>query len=217
MSVKPFKWDNAEWAIVENKYGKLLSYNLERYHNGYMNLSYQGYITEMLESGKYEIFIDVGAYIGLFSQIASYHCQKVVAYEAHPFYYGILLFNMRYFHNVDCRYKFVSVEGEIPKIDDDVKGLVVFDEGISYNIEVVSLDTESGCGIHFSTLIKLDVEGSEIDVLEGSKKLLKNSNIHWIIDVHTNRGIVPQDVLEYFPNRKITMISQKVIKVDGLE
>lgn len=217
MSVKPFEWDNAEWAIVENKYGKLLTYNLPRFNKGYANLKYQGYIAEMLKNGNYDIFIDAGAYIGLFSQIASLYCERVIAYEAHPFYYGILLFNMRFNWNVDCRYKFLSVEGKKPKMDLDVKGLVVSDSEMPYNIEVVSLDDESGFVIPTYMLIKLDVEGHEIDVLNGSEKLLTKPYVHWIIDVHTNRGITPEAVLMYFPSRKITMISPKVIKVEGLE
>lgn len=220
MSVEPFKWDNAEWAIVTNKYGKLLSYNLPRFNRGYANLKYQGYIAEMLESDFYSTFVDVGAFIGLFSLIASYHCRRVVAYEAHPFYFGILLYNMRKRH-VECRYRFVSNfnilgEYQIPKMTDDVKGLIVVNEGTPYNIEAVTLDSEYGFGVPETVLIKLDVEGNELNVLKGSKKILQKPYVHWIIDVHTHRGVRPKDVLDYFLDRKITMISPKIIKVEGL-
>ena len=221
MSVEKFEWDNAEWAIIKNRYGELLSYNLPRYNKSYSTCRYQGYITEMLETKKYEVFVDIGAYIGLFSLIASYHCRRVVAYEAHPFYFGILLYNMRRRH-VECRYRFVSDyslfgEYQIPKMTDDVKGLIVADEGDPYNIKVVTLDSEYGFGIPDICLIKLDVEGNELNVLKGSKEILKKHYVHWIIDVHTNRGITSEEVLKYFPKRKITMISPKVIKVEGLK
>ena len=221
MSVEPFEWDNAEWAIVTNKYGKLLTYNLPRYNRSYASCGYQGYITEMLESDTYLTFVDVGAFIGLFSLIASYHCRRVVAYEAHPFYFGVLLYNMRRRH-VECKYRFVSdfdvlQNYQIPKMTDDVKGLIITNEGTPYNIKGVTLDSEYGFGIPDMCLIKLDVEGNELNVLKGSKNILKKSYVHWIIDVHTNRGITPEEVLKYFPNRKITMISPKVIKVEGLE
>ncbi len=217
MSVEPFEWDNAEWAIIENKYGKLLTYNLPRYNVGYASLDYQSYITEMIESKKYHTFIDGGAYIGLFSQIASHYCHKVVAYEAHPFYFGILLFNTRFYDNIKCRYKYLSNNNRhfLPKIDDGVKGLVTSNSKYVYNIDDTSLDAEWNGGIPTSTLIKLDVEGSEIDVLEGSEYILRKPYVHWIIDVHTNRGITSESILEYFPGRKITMISPKVIKVEG--
>ena len=217
MSVEKFEWDNAEWAMITNKYGKLLSYNLPRYNDSYGSCKYQGYITEMLESELYSTFVDVGAFIGLFSQIASHYCDNVIAYEAHPFYFGLLLLNMRYFRNVSCRYKYVCSEGDgvIPTIDEDIKGLVTIDSERPYNIDKVSLDSEWGCGIPEMCLIKLDVEGSELSVLMGSKNILKKHYVHWIIDVHTNRGITSEQVLKYFPNRKITMISPKVIKVEG--
>jgi len=221
MSVESFKWDNgiAEWAMITNRYGKLLSYNLPRYNRSYATCKYQGYITEMLESELYSIFVDVGAFIGLFSQIASHYCDKVIAYEAHPFYFGILLLNMRYFTNVSCRYKYISSEEIIPTIDDDIKGLITIDSEKPYCVECVSLDDEYGFGIPIPErcLIKLDVEGNELNVLKGSKKTLQRSYVHWIIDVHTNRGITTEEVLKYFPNRKITMISHKVIKVEGKE
>lgn len=218
MSVEPFEWDNAEWALVTNKYGKLLTYNLPRYNSGYATLTYQGYITEMIESDKYHTFVDVGAFVGLFSLIASHHCKNVIAYEAHPFYYGILLLNMRELINVYCKYKYVGVEGEVPNFnDDDLKGLVTCKGTMPYNIDIISLDSQWYGAVPTSTLIKLDAEGSEIDVLEGSKEILKKPYVHWIIDVHTQHGIEPDFVLDYFPNRKITMISPKVIKVEGLK
>lgn len=215
MSVEPFKWDNAQWAIINNKYGQLLTYNLPRYNRRYARGDYQAHITKMIESRKYDTFVDVGAYIGFFSQIATHHCSNIIAYEAHPFYYGILLLNMRFYMNVSCRYRFVSMEGDVPKMN-GIKALVPYEGTFPYNIEVVSLDSEWGYGIPESTLIKLDVEGNELKVLEGSKEILKKPFVHWIIDIHTQYGIKVEEILEYFPQRQITMFSQKVIKVEGL-
>ena len=214
MSVEPFEWDNAQWAIINNKYGQLLTYNLPRYNRRYARGDYQANITEMIESRNYDTFVDVGAYIGFFSQIATHYCWNVIAYEAHPFYYGILLLNMRFYMNVSCRYRFVSMEGDVPKMN-GIKALVPYEGDVPYNIEVVSLDSEWSYGIPESTLIKLDVEGNELKVLEGSKEILKKPFVHWIIDIHTQYGIKVEDILKYFPNRNITMISPKVMKVEG--
>lgn len=218
--VEKFNW-HVEWAEIENKYGKMITYNLPRYNRAYANLTYQGYITKLLETKEYDVFLDVGAYVGLFSQVAAHNCKVVFAYEAHPFYYGILLTNMRFYHNVMCNYVFVT-SGidyiiDVPKMDESILGLVVKGSEKEYNISTTSLDEEINPPEDMKTLIKLDVEGHELDVLKGSEELLKKPHVHWIIDVHVNRGITSEDVLEFFKNRKITMISPKVIQVEGLE
>jgi FkbM family methyltransferase len=236
--IEKVDWSNCstvevEWAIVENKYGKLLCYNLPRFNKAYANLTYQGYITEMLESGKYDIFVDLGASMGLFSQVAAHHCQYVIAYECHPLFYGLLLNNMKFHENVECKYKYVGLEGDDPLIDtENVIRLVsekVIPTKIPYYIEVVELDNElyydvypkgdDYCNILTRlTLIKLDVEGAELNVLEGAKRLLRRENVHWIIDVHIDiPGITLDKVRGYFPNRKITLIGRKVLKVEGVE
>jgi FkbM family methyltransferase len=180
----------------------------------------------MIRSEKYNVFVDCGAYIGLFSQIAAHHCRDVVAYEAHPFYFGILLYNMKFFGNVDCKYKFLGGPIEIPKINHDLKSprinpnlkeLIPLHGDKLYKIETATLDDESAWGIPSTTLIKLDVEGHEIDVLEGSTRLLQKPYIHWIIDIHNQYGIDPKEVSEFFPERKLTWISPKVLKVEGLK
>lgn len=233
MSYENFEWENkngANWALIKTKYGELLSFNLPRYHRSYASCGYQGYISEMLESKKYKGFIDCGAYIGLFSLIASHFCRYVRAYEAHPLYFGILLTNMRFRFNVDCRYKYLTnkkssnINMEKAQINNDLRSLINIkhEESKSYHIEITTLDFDfyflSEVVRKFEKiLVKLDVEGNEIKVLEGAKKMLQNPNIHFIIDVHTQHGIKVERILDFFPDRKITMISPKVIKVEGKE
>lgn len=224
MSWEPFEWENengANWALIKNKYGELLSYNLPRYHKSYASCGYQGYITEMIESKKYGIFIDCGAYIGLFSLIASYNCKAIYAYEAHPFYYGILLANMRFRFNVFCEYSYITKGLDYiranPTMEKDIKGLINIKGTKAYKIHMTSLDEEHPYDLSYNRLIKVDVEGNEINVLLGSEKLLENPKTHWIIDIHTQHGIDPKEIAEFFPNRKKTWISPKVLKVEGAE
>jgi len=213
--IEPVNWHVA-WALVTNKYGTLLSYNLPAYHRTYASCKYQGYIIEMLETKKYNVFLDVGAYTGLFSQVAAHNCDFVCSYEAHPFFYGILLHNMKFYKNVTCKYAYISNKGDIPKIDKDnfMSMVVVKDDNVSYNIPVLTLDEEWDFPHDLKMLIKLDVEGSELKVLEGSEKLLKNPNVHWIIDVHPPRGVEVEDVKEFFKGRNITLIGKKVLKIE---
>lgn len=212
--VENVNW-HVEWATVSNKYGSLLSYSLPSIHSQYAECKYQPYITEMLESKKYAVFLDVGAFVGFFSQIASHNCSYVCAYEAQPFFFGILLNNMKFFKNVDCEYKYVSCEGDIPKTDNNFMGLLTIDsDDFEYNIDVISLDEEWDVPKDYLMLIKMDIEGNELKALEGSKKLIESKNIHWIIDVHPPRGVELDDVKKYFTDRKITQIGAKVLKIE---
>lgn len=213
--VENVNW-HVNWALITNKYGKLLSYNLPAYNRTYASCKYQPYIIQMLETKKYDMFLDVGAYIGLFSQVASHNCRFVYAYEAHPFFYGVLLYNMKFYKNVICKYGYISNKGDTPKIDKDnfMQMVVIDNDTIPYSVDVLTLDEE--WDIHNSTkvLVKLDVEGNELNVLKGAKKMLKNSNVHWIIDVHPPRGVEVDDVKEFFKNRQITLIGKKVLKIE---
>ena len=218
---EPIKW-HTEWAMITNRYGKLLSYTLPRFNQAYASLKYQGYITKLLESKAYDVFIDLGASIGLFSQVASHYCHSVESYEAHPLFYGILLSNMAYFNNVNCNYKFVSNKEDIPLLDAENVirpiGIKQFDTKKRYNIEVVELDDEI-IGIYedLNVLIKMDVEGSEVNVLNTSKEILKCPNIHWVIDIHDQHGIDIEEVAGFFKGRALEWVSRKVLIVRGVE
>lgn len=213
---EPVKW-HVEWAVIKNKYGELLSYNLPVYNKLYANCKYQGYIIDMLETKKYDIFIDVGAFTGLFSQVAAHNCKYVCAYEAQPLFFGVLLNNMKYYNNVNCKYGYVSCRDDIPMIDDNFMGLLTIDSREKeYNARLIVLDEEWKLSKEIPMLIKLDVEGNELKVLDGARELIKNPNVHWIIDVHPPRRVENKDVEKYFKNRKITQIGLKVLKIEGL-
>jgi len=216
---EPVKW-HTEWALITNKYGQLLSYNLPRYHNSYSKCTYQKYIIDMLETKKYDIFLDVGAHMGLFSQVGVHNCKYVYAYEAQPFFYGVLLNNMKLYDNITCKYAYVSKKDDVPMIDkNNFMRMVVIDQtNVVYNIDVIVLDEEykqfRDMFPNARILIKLDIEGSELKALEASPELKKNKNVHWIIDVHPPRGVSVEDVKGQFVNRKITQIGKKVLKIE---
>lgn len=210
---KTVEW-HTEWALVNNKYGELLSYNLHNYNKLYASCTYQKYIVDMLETKKYDIFLDVGAFVGFFSQVAAHNCKYVCAYEAQPLFFGILLSNMKFYKNVDCEYGYVSCKDDIPMIDNNFMSLLTIDsKEREYKIKTIVLDEEWAHDHNLTMLIKLDVEGNELNVLAGSTNLIENTNAHWIIDVHPNRGIDLVEVRRYFSGREITQIGKKVLKI----
>jgi len=193
-----------ELAFITNKYGKFLSYNMPRLNEAYECLSYQYPIKNIIENGDYEVFIDVGAYVGYFSIMASHFCKEVIAYEAQPLFYGFLLNNTRTLSNIECKYNWVSNKGDIPKMAHPFL-LANVHSGTEYNVKVVTLDDEL---LHLKdkkVLIKMDIEGNELKALKGSLEILKCKNIHWFIDVHMGAltGLEMEDLLPFFEGRDV--------------
>lgn len=180
-----------------NKYGSLLviapkkSLILAKAIPMYTRMTWEPYNVKLIEEGKYDIYVDVGAAVGYFTRIAGHHCKKVIAYEANPFRFGLLLTNTRDLFNVDCRYKYVTYsKKDIPKMAGafDMIGLAGTTKCVNdYNIECVTLDEELLDLItpDDKVLIKMDVQGNDLKVLDGAKELIKNKNVHWSIDVHS--------------------------------
>jgi len=217
---KPVDFGSCDFKWLDIKgYGRMLSYNSGCVHDQYEQIAYQPYIAWMTQSNKYDLFVDCGAYIGLYSFVAASHCKKVIAYEAAPFLFGILLFNMRFKKNVNCKYAWVGNKGQIPMQKEEDFGTVTAGRLCEYNIPVVELDNEM---IPFITsykniLIKMDIEGSELEALKGCKELVQLPNIHWIIDVHKQANVTHMDVLKFFRNRIVysAPISNDVLVIKG--
>ena len=215
--MKPVNFGNRSFAWLETKYGRLFSFEGQAHHEQYEILDYQGYIAWLLETGEYNLFIDVGSEIGLYSLVGAHYCKRVIAYEASPFYYGILLFNMRHKFNVDCRYAWVGKIGQIPKNRKEYIGTVTrkgTNVDFEYNIPIAELDDEilPLAILSKKTLIKMDIEGNELNALEKSTELLKLSNVHWVIDFHYD--IIAEDIMNFFKNR-IVYKGNPVIAIKG--
>jgi len=200
MTIHYFNW-SFKWAVINNAYGEWLIYEPDVFVKAFENLSYQSQIRKCLEKDKYDVFLDVGAAWGHFSIIASKHCKRVMAFEAQPFRYGVLLYNCRHHPNIDCRYQYVSKKGDVPKMG-KIQEMVEVKHSIPYNIPVITLD-DIDIKPDEKVLIKLDVEGNELKVLDGCPNLIANPNVDWIIDIHLHHKITDAMVFKYFPHKKI--------------
>jgi FkbM family methyltransferase len=135
-----------------------------------------------------DLFIDVGANMGSYSILS---CAAVgatgIAFEPVPSTFNRLVENIRINNienNVMCINKGVGSE----------KGAISFTNGVDttnhvispgelcddvITVDITSLDEEL-CN-HNPSLIKIDVEGFELPVLQGAKKTLENPKLHSII------------------------------------
>jgi len=127
-----------------------------------------------------DVVIEVGANIGSLTIPLSRRCKKVYAFEPQPQTYELLSQNLSCngIHNVDAfPYAIGAKDGvvNIPSLEeiDEAKGDYVGAEvgSGSYTVEQRSLD---GFSIKEKiSFIKMDCEGSELDTLIGSEKLIQ--------------------------------------------
>lgn len=189
------------WFKIKTEYGEQIVYEPEVFAKAFADNSYQCQIKDLLESGKYDVFLDVGAAWGHFSMIGAKHCKRVIAFEPQPFRYGFLLYNCRHLFNVDCRYEFVSNKGEIPTMGGLQEMCEVRHEK-PYNVPVITLD-DLDIKPDEKVLVKLDVEGSELKVLRGCPKLIANPNVDWFVDIHLIHGITEKMIFPFFMFKNI--------------
>lgn len=156
------------------------------------------FLKENLKSGM--TFIDVGANIGLLTIVASKlvgEKGKVFAYEPNPPTLEILKRNLwlNRIENVVVREVALgSKSGEFeiyPNWDVNRGGASLVRRGAGesgVNIKVEVLDIEIGKLDLKPSLIKIDVEGYEAEVLNGAQMLLDNStNLSLIIEISSER------------------------------
>ncbi len=147
------------------------------------------YMNEMMcKSSKYKVCFDFGANVGFYTLLFSMYADKVYAFEPLPrnLHYLVKLIFINKINNVhvvpaavSCcsRISFFS-EGEnaaLGKLDD--KG----------NIPVLSITCDKfteETGI-VPDLMKIDVEGSELNLLRGAENILKKHHPSIVLSIHS--------------------------------
>lgn len=150
------------------------------------------YISENLCEG--DVFIDIGANVGYFSLIAA-ECigkkGKVVAFEPLPSNFEKMLYNIRLnnFENIDT-YQFAVNDKEffaplfLNALNEGGNSLLKFD-GYSNSIQVKSIVLDDFFARRYPSLeiklVKIDVEGAEMNVVSGMQNILKKESAPDII------------------------------------
>jgi len=188
----------------------LFFYVNPRYEPGYLNGDHEPWLQEFLkkELKKGFCFYDIGAHKGFFTIIASVivgENGKVVAFEPDPRNHIFLKRNVEInkIKNVFLVKKALfSYEGKInfslsnffsnwteSKILNSVE--IPFKKANNLiEVECTTLDKFISENKNFyPNLIKIDVEGAEIEILKGASETLKNIKPIWFIEVHTHQKI----------------------------
>ncbi|MEM0282356.1 MAG: FkbM family methyltransferase [Desulfurococcaceae archaeon] len=160
------------------------------------------YIRKALNRKSSCTFVDVGAHIGRYTIIVGkYYAAKVVALEPESLNYTILMNNVRLnqLKNVFC-YKAAAWNrnGEVFLHLSHSEGehSVVTNFSIkSERVRAVKLDSIAAFDV---ALIKIDVEGAELEVLDGARKTIEQNKPALIIEVRRENWEKMKEFLKGF-------------------
>lgn len=138
------------------------------------------------------IFIDVGSYIGRYTLIGARVGWRVISIEPHPKNYKLLVKNIKLngygklVKPVNVALSDINGEGELFLGSDPVGSSIVYSDERSVKVILKTLDSLlSEFGIEKVDLIKIDVEGAEMRVLNGGEKTLHKVE-KCIVEAHSN-------------------------------
>jgi len=195
------------WARIHSGEGKGLWLKVDpRWHKAYLEGSYEPGIQKLLREHLRpgDVFYDVGAHIGFFSIIAARlvgRSGRVFAFEAAPENVAALEQNVRKNAFQQIAIKQVAVWSKCGRIgfgrpySGALAGAVIeLAQGVSQatddlQFEVPGITLDYFAETHLApTLVKIDVEGAEGDVLEGATSLFHRHRPALICEVHHRRA-----------------------------
>lgn len=217
-------------ARAKNKYGSfLVMRKTPQYARNFAehcsNLQYEPPVVKELETLDYNIFIDVGAAFGYHSIIASHFAEDVLAFEPHPIRHGLLTWNTRDLYNIRCSNSFIGPSNSDVYVPPRTMGSVGNRRGDrTFNIKNI-LDIETvplsllltiPAYIDKNILVKIDVEGNELDVLDSTGDYISNTNLTWIVERHPWNASEKDIISRFEPhgyNHKLIFGDQKATYV----
>lgn len=144
-------------------------------------------------SGEKEVLYDIGANIGAYSLISASLGSKVYAFEPSPENYATLHENIRINSLNDLVIAMPFVLGSLNKeesfsVSDNTSGATATfiagnsEKTIKEHLPMVRLDfLIENFGIQKPTIMKIDVDGAEVEVLKGATKTLGNKNLRSVL------------------------------------
>jgi len=175
---------NYQYHVIDDKW-HCVSKNLSE---GGWEIKQQGFMIANCLPGK--IILDIGAQLGAHSIPLSAHCQRLVAFEPNPFFFGLLEKNIEInkIKNIIALQKGLSSKSGVTSFDENENFLWrnPSKEGDN-NIQLVSGDQElKRLGIQLDSigLIKLDAEGFEDKVLKGLEETIFLSEPIIYLEIH---------------------------------
>jgi FkbM family methyltransferase len=131
------------------------------------------------KSLKFNHVLDIGAWVGTWTMKINSFCGRVIAFEPDPLHYECLVKNVP--DNVETHQLAVGNEEKMISLSDDdfTQAKRVLGDGTIPMVTIDSLNLDD------VDLIKIDVEGFEMEVLKGAENTLKNVD-YLMIELNNN-------------------------------
>ncbi len=201
------------FETAHTPFGDLLFYTEKRkaqkIKEEFENGTWEKEVTDLILELDYTHFIDVGAGFGYYSLMAGKTSRQrctVTAFEPHPIRYGLAVWNCREQENIEVLPSAISGE---PAFDFTNPADFGHAMGGDYTQLLPHLNhTQLWFSIadNEDTLIKIDVEGMELDVLRTVNPIAAYPRAMWIVEYHRgwkHHDIDPQEIKDYFGDRFI--------------
>ena len=123
----------------------------------------------------------MGAWVGTWSMAMNKFCGRVIAFEPDETHYACLVKNVD--EDIETHQLAVGFDNKMVSLSDDnfTQAKRIVGEG---NIPMTTIDS---LGLDDIDLIKIDVEGYEMEVLKGAKKVLESCQ-YVMIELNSNTG-----------------------------
>ena len=130
---------------------------------------------------KFNHILDIGAWVGTWSMAINPYCGRVVAFEPDPVHYTCLVKNVA--DEIETHQLAVGSDTKMISLSDDnfTQAKRVIGDG---EIPMITVDSLNLSDID---VIKIDVEGYEMEVLKGAEKTLQ-TNKYVMIELNSNTG-----------------------------
>ena len=118
---------------------------------------------------KFNCILDIGAWVGTWTMTMNNFSEKIIAFEPDPLHYKCL--NKNVSEDVETWQLAVGSENKTVSLSDDdfTQAKRVMGKG---DIPMITVDS---LGLKSVDVIKIDVEGYEMEVLKGAEKTLQNT------------------------------------------
>ena len=162
------------------------------FRNRYFGGSYEPKVKEYMKTQRGDIFMDIGSNRGIYSKMMKHRFNKIITIDTNPKYHANMQIALSWFNGEADFFIYANFGGADSLIKDPYINGQIWKNNSGFRVKVATFDSLQ---IN-ANLVKIDVEGSEFDVLEGMIKYIPDKII---VELHNEYR--EQELIEKLESR----------------